>query len=59
MSDGDAPNRSRQLVEPSLVELDAVIAGKCAPSQHEMDLLQAIPGVGRRLARSSSPRPAR
>lgn len=38
------------LVEQSLVELDAVIAAKCAPWQHEIDLLQTIPGVGEKVA---------
>ena len=38
------------LVEQSLVELDAVIAAKCTPWQHEIDLLQTIPGVGEKVA---------
>ena len=38
------------LVEQSLVELDAVIAAKCEPWRHEIDLLQTIPGVGEKVA---------
>ena len=38
------------LVEQSLVELDAVIAAKCTPWQHQIDLLQTIPGVGPKVA---------
>ncbi len=38
------------LVEQSLVELDAVIAAKCEPWRHEIDLLQTIPGEGEKVA---------
>ncbi len=38
------------LVEQSLVELDAVIAAKCTPWAHEIELLQTIPGVGEKVA---------
>jgi transposase len=38
------------LVEQSLVELNAVIAAKCEPWAHEIDLLQTIPGVGEKVA---------
>jgi hypothetical protein len=35
-----------QLVEQAIVELDQVIASACAPWQHQLDLLQTMPGVG-------------
>jgi len=38
------------MVEESLTELDAVIAAKCAPWAHQIELLQTIPGVGERVA---------
>lgn len=38
------------MVEQSLVELDAVIAAKCEPWAHEIELLQTIPGVGEKVA---------
>ena len=38
------------LVEQALAELDAVIAEACAPWQHQIDLLQTIPGVGPKVA---------
>jgi transposase len=37
-------------VEESLVELDEVIAAKCAPWAHQIELLQTIPGVGEKVA---------
>src|SRR5687768_10281467 len=37
------------LVEQSLVELDAVIAAKCEPWAREIELLQTIPGVGEKV----------
>ena len=38
------------MVEESLAELDEVIAAKCAPWAHEIELLQTIPGVGEKVA---------
>jgi transposase len=38
------------LVEQSLAELDEVIAAKCAPWAHQIELLQTIPGVGPKVA---------
>ena len=38
------------LVEQALAELDAVIAEACAPWQHQIDLLETIPGVGPKVA---------
>src|SRR5215216_3603943 len=38
--------RRLALVEHALAELDAVIAEACRPWQHEIELLQTIPGVG-------------
>ena len=38
------------LVEAALAELDEVIAEACAPWQHQIDLLQTIPGVGVKIA---------
>jgi transposase len=35
-----------QLVERAIVELDQVIASACEPWQHQIDLLQTMPGVG-------------
>ena len=50
--------RRLELVEQALAELDAVIADACRPWAHQLELLQTIPGVGRRSRRSSWPRPA-
>jgi len=38
------------MVEESLTELDEVIAAKCAPWAHQIELLQTIPGVGEKVA---------
>jgi len=38
------------MVEQSLAELDEVIAAKCAPWAHQIELLQTIPGVGEKVA---------
>lgn len=38
------------LVEQALVELDRVIAAECQPWAHQIELLQTIPGVGKRVA---------
>jgi transposase len=38
------------MVEASLTELDEVIAAKCAPWAHQIELLQTIPGVGEKVA---------
>jgi transposase len=38
------------LVEQALAELDAVIVEACRPWQHQIDLLQTIPGVGETVA---------
>jgi len=38
------------MVEESLTELDQVIAAKCAPWAHQIELLQTIPGVGEKVA---------
>jgi transposase len=38
--------RRLELVEQALAELDAVIAEACRPWQHQLELLQTIPGVG-------------
>jgi transposase len=38
------------MVEKSLAELDEVIAAKCAPWAHQIELLQTIPGVGEKVA---------
>jgi transposase len=42
--------RRLELVELALAELDAVIAEACRPWQHELELLQTIPGVGETVA---------
>jgi transposase len=39
------------LIEDALEELDAVIAAICRPWAHQLELLQTIPGVGRRSRR--------
>jgi transposase len=39
-----------RLVEQAQAELDAVIAAACQPWQHQIDLLQTIPGVGETIA---------
>jgi transposase len=38
--------RRLDLVEQALVELDQVIVAACRPWQHQIELLQTIPGVG-------------
>jgi len=43
--------RRLELVENALKELDAVIVEACRPWQHQIDLLQTIPGSGRRSPR--------
>jgi transposase len=42
--------RRLDLVEQALAELDAVIVDACQPWQHQIDLLQTIPGVGEKVA---------
>jgi transposase len=42
--------RRLELVESALAELDAVIAAACRPWQHQIDLLETIPGVGPKVA---------
>jgi hypothetical protein len=42
--------RRLELVEQALAELDAVIAEACRPWQHQLELLQTIPGVGETVA---------
>ena len=42
--------RRLDLVEQALAELDAVIAEACRPWQHQIELLQTIPGVGPKVA---------
>jgi transposase len=42
--------RRLDLVEQALVELDAVIVDACRPWQHQIELLQTIPGVGPKVA---------
>ena len=42
--------RRLDLVEQALAELDGVIAEACAPWQHQIELLQTIPGVGPKVA---------
>jgi transposase len=42
--------RRLELVELALAELDAVIAEACRPWQHQIELLQTIPGVGETVA---------
>jgi len=38
------------LAEQALAELDAVIGDACRPWQHQIELLQTIPGVGEKVA---------
>ena len=38
------------LVEQALAELDAIIIDACQPWQHQIELLQTIPGVGQKVA---------
>ena len=38
------------LVEQALAELDGVIAEACQPWQHQIELLETIPGVGPKVA---------
>ena len=42
--------RRLDLVEQAIVELDAVIVEACRPWQHQIELLQTIPGVGPKVA---------
>jgi len=42
--------RRLDLVEQALAELDAVIMDACQPWQHQIELLQTIPGVGPKVA---------
>jgi transposase len=42
--------RRLELVEVALAELDAVIVEACRPWQHQIELLQTIPGVGEKVA---------
>jgi transposase len=42
--------RRLELVEQALAELEAVIAEACRPWQHQIDLLETIPGVGPKVA---------
>jgi transposase len=42
--------RRLELVEQALVELEAVIAEACRPWQHQIDLLETVPGVGPKVA---------
>jgi transposase len=42
--------RRLDLVEQALVELDQVIVAACRPWQHQIELLQTIPGVGPKVA---------
>ena len=42
--------RRLDLVEQALAELDAVIVDACEPWQHQIELLQTIPGVGEKVA---------
>lgn len=39
-------------VQASLIELDEVISMECAPWQHQIDLLQTMPGIGPRVAQT-------
>lgn len=43
--------RRLELVEQAIKESDELIAAACAPWQHQIDLLQTIPGSGRRSPR--------
>ena len=42
--------RRLDLVEQAMAELDAVIMDACLPWQHQIELLQTIPGVGPKVA---------
>jgi transposase len=42
--------RRLELIELALAELNAVIAEACRPWQHQIELLQTIPGVGETVA---------
>jgi transposase len=42
--------RRLDLVEQAMAELDAVITDACRPWQHQIELLQTIPGVGPKVA---------
>ena len=42
--------RRLDLVEQALAELDAVIMDACQPWEHQIELLQTIPGVGPKVA---------
>jgi transposase len=42
--------RRLDLVEQAMAELDAVIVQACRPWQHQIELLQTIPGVGEKVA---------
>jgi 3-methyladenine DNA glycosylase/8-oxoguanine DNA glycosylase len=42
--------RRLELVEAALAELGAVIVEACRPWQHQIELLQTIPGVGEKVA---------
>src|SRR5205823_1768431 len=42
--------RRLDLVEQAMAELDAVIVDACRPWQHQVELLQTIPGVGEKVA---------
>jgi transposase len=42
--------RRLELIEVALAELNAVIAEACRPWQHQIELLQTIPGVGDKVA---------
>ena len=42
--------RRLELIEQALAELNAVIADACRPWQHQIELLQTIPGVGDTVA---------
>jgi transposase len=50
--------RRLDLVELAMAELDQVIVEACLPWQHQIELLQTIPGVGPKSRRCSLPRPA-
>jgi hypothetical protein len=45
-------------VEQALADLDELIADACPPWAHQLELVRTIPGVGPKVARSSSPRAA-
>jgi transposase len=42
--------RRLDLVEQAMAELDQVIVDACRPWQHQIELLQTIPGVGPKVA---------